>query len=56
MEKLEYLQSQKLITEVQIEALDRMGDANMWAHEIMLKGGLSEIDRQIDEIQAGDIL
>lgn len=56
MTLLEYLQSQKLITEAQIKALDRMNDAKMWGLMILLKGGLAEIDRQIDEIQAGDIL
>ena len=56
MNKLEYLQSQKLITEAQIKALDRMNDAHMWGLMIMLKAGLAEIERQIDEIMGGDIL
>lgn len=56
MEKLEFLQSQKKITEAQIEALDRMNAAEMWGMKIMLKVGLEEIDRQIGEIEAGDIL
>lgn len=56
MDKLEYLLSQKLITQAQIKALDAMNDAKMWGLMILLKGGLAEIDRQIDEIEGGDIL
>lgn len=56
MDKLEYLQIQKLITEAQIKALDRMNAAEMWGLMIMLKAGLAEIERCIDEIMGGDIL
>lgn len=57
MNILENLQSQKLIYQAQIQALDRMRDASMWAMMIMLKAGLVEIERQIDELLgAGDIL
>ena len=50
MEKIDYLQSQRAIIAAQIEALDRMNAAEMWGLMIMLKAGLSEIDRQIDEL------
>lgn len=53
---IEYLKSQKLITEAQIKALDQMNAAEMWGLMIMLKAGLAEIDQQIDEIMGGDIL
>lgn len=53
---LEYLQSQKQITEAQIKALDAMNAAEMWTMVIMLKATLAEIDRQIDELESGDIL
>lgn len=56
MDKLQYLQSQKLITEAQIKALDRMHVASAFEWMIALKAGLAEIDRQIDEIMGGDIL
>lgn len=56
MDKLQYLQSQKLITEAQIKALDRMQVASAFEWMIALKAGLVEIDRQIDEIMGGDIL
>ena len=56
MEKIEYLQSQKLITEAQIKALDRMKIASAFEWMIALKAGLEEIERQIDELQSGDIL
>lgn len=56
MEKLEFLQSQKLITEAQIKALDRMKIASAFEWMIALKAGLEEIERQIDEIIGGDIL
>lgn len=56
MDKLQYLQSQKLITEAQIKALDRMKVASAFEWMIALKAGLAEIDRQIDEIMGGDIL
>jgi len=56
MDKLEYLLLQKQITEAQIKALDRMNDASMWATMIMLKAGLAEIEKCIDEIMGGDIL
>lgn len=53
MSKLEYLQSQKLITEAQIKALNAMNDAHYWGLLILLKAGLTEIDRHI---MGGDIL
>jgi len=53
---IEQLKSQKLIYQAQIKALDAMNDAHFWGLMIMLRAGLAEIDRQIDEIQAGDIL
>jgi hypothetical protein len=56
MDKLEHLQSQKLITEAQIKALDRMRVASAFEWMIALKAGLAEIERQIDEIMGGDIL
>lgn len=56
MDKLEFLQSQKLILQAQITALDRMNDAHYWGLIITLKAGLAEIDRQIDEIIRADIL
>lgn len=56
MTKLEYLQSQKLITEVQIMALDKMQVASAFEWMITLKAGLTEIERQIMEIEGEDIL
>lgn len=50
MDKIEYLQSQRAIYAAEIEALDRMNAAEMWGLMIMLKAGLAEIDRQIDEL------
>lgn len=50
MEKIEYLQSWRAIKAAEIEALDRMNAAEMWGLMIMLKAGLAEIDRQIDEL------
>lgn len=50
MEKIDYLQSQRYIIAAEIEALDRMNAAEMWGMMIMLKAGLKEIDRQIDEL------
>jgi hypothetical protein len=56
MEKLEYLQSQKLIYEAQIKALDKMRVASAFEWMIALKAGLAEIERQIDELENSDIL
>lgn len=56
MNLLDYLKSQKLITEAQIKVLDRMQVASAFEWMIALKAGLAEIDRQIDEIMGGDIL
>lgn len=56
MTLLEFLQSQKLITEVQIKALDKMRVASAFEWMIALKAGLAEIERQIIEIESEDIL
>lgn len=56
MTKLEFLQSQKLITEAHIKALDRMQVASAFEWMITLKAGLVEIERQIIEIESEDIL
>lgn len=56
MTLLEFLQTQKLITEAQIKALDRMQVASAFEWMIALKAGLVEIERQIIEIELDDIL
>lgn len=56
MNKLEFLQSQKLIMEAQITALDKMRVASAFEWMIALKASVVEIDRQIMEIEGGDIL
>lgn len=56
MNLLEHLQSQKLITEAQIKALDRMQVASAFEWMIALKASVVEIERQIIEIEVEDIL
>lgn len=55
MSKLEYLQSQQLIFQAQITALDKMRVASAFEWMIALKAGLAEIERQIDEILMEDL-
>lgn len=56
MNKIEYLQSQKLITEAQILALKKMQIASAFEWKIALEAGLVEVERQIAELEMGDIL
>lgn len=56
MEPIDFLQRQRAIYAAEIVALDRMNAAEMWGLMIMLKAGMAEIDRQIDELIGDDIL
>lgn len=56
MDIITYLQVQKLIEEAKLKALDRMNSAEMFGLMIMVKAGIAEIDRQIDELIGSDIL